>query len=198
MAEPQGIKERLTAKAGPLPVWLWAVVILGAFLAWQHFRGGGDTAVGASTSDQTPVTTGGDASSDVGVAGGGSPASNVNDGLLSQLSGMQSSVDALTAQVQSMPAFSSDAGTAGSGSTIPNDGSMFMDNQGPPGGLPEAGPPGPAGPRGPAGKQAPVVKPPAAKAKAPAKIRYYTLKKNVPLKKGQTLHYTKGRGYYAA
>lgn len=194
MAEPQGIKERLTAKAGPLPVWLWAVVILGAFLAWQHFHKGTDTAApGASTSDQTPVTNGGDASSDVGVAGGGSPASNVNDGLLSQLSGMQSSVDALTAQVQSMPAFSSDIGTAGSGSTIPNDGSSIsLPTQGPPGDT------GATGPRGPAGKQAPVVKPPAAKAKAPAKIRYYTLKKNVPLKKGQTLHYTKGRGYYAA
>jgi hypothetical protein len=33
---------------------------------------------------------------------------------------------------------------------------------------------------------------------APAKITYYTYKKNVPLKAGQTLHYTSNKGYYAA
>lgn len=35
-------------------------------------------------------------------------------------------------------------------------------------------------------------------ASTPKKITYYTYKKNVPLKAGQTLHFTKGKGYYAA
>lgn len=34
--------------------------------------------------------------------------------------------------------------------------------------------------------------------KSKAAVKYYTLKKNVPLKKGQTLHFTHGKGYYAA
>jgi hypothetical protein len=33
---------------------------------------------------------------------------------------------------------------------------------------------------------------------APKKITYYSLKKNVHLKAGQKLHFTKGKGYYAA
>lgn len=38
----------------------------------------------------------------------------------------------------------------------------------------------------------------AAVASAPAHITYQTYKKNVSLKAGQTLHYAKGKGYYAA
>lgn len=32
----------------------------------------------------------------------------------------------------------------------------------------------------------------------PATHKYYTYKKNVPLRAGQTLHFTRGKGYYAA
>ena len=38
----------------------------------------------------------------------------------------------------------------------------------------------------------------AATATAPKKITYYSYKKNVPLKAGQTIHYTAKKGYYAA
>ena len=38
----------------------------------------------------------------------------------------------------------------------------------------------------------------AATVAAPKKITYYTYKKNVPLKAGQTLHFASGKGYYAA
>lgn len=38
----------------------------------------------------------------------------------------------------------------------------------------------------------------AAASVAPSHIRYYTYKKNVPLRAGQTLHFTKSKGYYAS
>lgn len=37
----------------------------------------------------------------------------------------------------------------------------------------------------------------AKKATAPAPKKFYTYKKNVPLKPGQKIHFTKGKGYYA-
>lgn len=57
-------------------------------------------------------------------------------------------------------------------------------------------------------KDKPAPSPPAPKVSEPAKAkttakkaakpRYYTLKKDVPLRKGQTVHFTRGKGYYAA
>jgi hypothetical protein len=57
----------------------------------------------------------------------------------------------------------------------------------------------PTGPGSPVSKTTTASKT-AAKTAAAVKTptRYYTYKKNVPLRKGQTLHFTSGKGYYAA
>lgn len=48
-----GVTGALTRKIGPLPVWMWAVVIGGAGLMWRLTRKGGTTTV-----QQIPVGTG--------------------------------------------------------------------------------------------------------------------------------------------
>jgi hypothetical protein len=119
MPKSPSLGERLTAKAGPLPVWAWAALLLGAFLAYQHFHssassttnagagttGGTDNAdtTGAAPSDLTPISP--DSGLPVGSSGQGGAADNINDTLLSQLSGFQASIDSLTAAVQSQDAF---------------------------------------------------------------------------------------------
>jgi hypothetical protein len=195
------LSQRLTAKAGPLPVWAWAAVLLGAFLAYNHFHssssststsstgaGGSSTGTTDTTTDTTPVTSG-DSSSDTGTGGGGGSASNVNDELLSQLSGFQSSIDSLTAAVQQSD------GTGG----LPGSGNI---DWGIPGGVEIAATPGtiPSSSASPPAAPKPTAKvPPKPAAKVvPKKITYYTLKKNVPIGPGQSLHFTKGKGYYAA
>ena len=193
MAAKRSLETRLTTKLGPLPVWAWAAVILGLYYAYTKLGKSSPAAAPVSaptTTDpnQTPVSA--DTSVPASSGGGGSPSSNLNDTLLSQLSGFQSSIDQLTAAVQTTAAFDN----PGSSGSIP------WGNQpitglipGTPGGTvnPNVSPP-PYASSTPAGqKPAPVVR------KA-APVRYYTYKKNVPLNRGQTLHFTKGKGYYAA
>lgn len=102
-----GLKGRLTAKVGPLPVWAWAAVILGAFLAYQHFHGSGSGAAASTaggSSGGTPSDAGGVAGTDgsgglsasgdtSGGAGNGGPADNLPAYLFPQ--------------IQSQPAFQS-------------------------------------------------------------------------------------------
>ena len=209
MAEPSapepragGIVGRLTAKAGPLPVWAWALVILvGGYLAYRLLgnKAGSssttadttveDTPTPAIDSDTTPV--GGDTGSPPGQSGMGSSADNLSADLYGQLTGLQGSVDALTSAVQLSPAFwPGDESTAGSGSGVPN-------------GTTPATPAKQA-----AAKKAPAK--PAAKAKAPASVRYYTYAPGKAPKNqkgneapgkgpaGTTLRFAKGKGYYYA
>lgn len=105
------LKQTLSAKKGPLPVWVWALLVtVGGYLAYRRYTASSSgvsstaqTPTGSVSSDTTPVTV--DDSGSPPAAGGGSAASNVNDTLLSQLSGFQSSIDQLTAEVQQTPAF---------------------------------------------------------------------------------------------
>lgn len=191
----RSLGQRLTGKVGPLPAWAWAALILGAFLLYTRLHSSssssGDATAPASTSssDQTPVT--GDTSGSPPASGGGDPASNVNDGLLSQLSGFGSSIDALTAAVQSSPAF-----VDGSNSGGANYGG------GPIISLPNM--PAPAVGSAVAAKPTPKIASPSAPVKyytyAPGKAPKGQAKNTAPAKApaGKTLHFTKGKGYYYA
>lgn len=189
------LERTLKEKKGPLPVWAWALIVaVGAFLAYRRYAGSAtspassttSTPTGSAVSDQTPVTSGDTGSPP--ASGQGSAADNVNDTLLSQLSGLGSSVDALTAAVQTTPAFSG-AGGDFSGSS----GAMVYDY--PP--ISDTGSTSTGNGAVPATSTTPAVTHPAAKV-ASTPTRYYTYKKNVPLAKGQALHFTTGKGYYAA
>ena len=59
--------ERLGRKLGPLPVYAWAIIAVGAFLLWRHYKGNAATgSAGAAPTGTNPVPFG-DASS---VGGG--------------------------------------------------------------------------------------------------------------------------------
>lgn len=197
----RSIGARLTAKAGPLPVWAWAAMILvGGYLVYRLRGGGSSTATTAATSSDTssagsvdtsstPVGSG-DVSSDTGSAGAGGAASNVNDSLLSQLSGFQSSIDALTAAVQTTPGYSQP--------------DMAYPSPGFPGAPLQTSTPSPAA------KVAAPAPRPSATPRAPAKIHYYTYapgraprneKRNEAPAHGPAgtrLHFARGKGYYYA
>ena len=195
--------DRATAKVGPLPVWAWALVLLvGGYLVYR-FTGIGSSSSSSSSSSPPPDTgatstdpasaldttpIGGD-SGNPPASGQGGAADNLSGDLYSYLTGIQGSVDSLTAAVQMAPGFW-DTSSSGSGSVVPNSGA----------GAPTAPTRAPV-------KAAPK---PAPKPAAPAHVRYYTY---APGKapKGQTanqapakgpagtvLRFAKGKGYYYA
>lgn len=85
--------ERLTAKAGPLPVWGWAVLAVGGYFLYQHFKG---SSASTSTSG-TPASASTDTGAVSGTSGQGNAADNVNSNLLAALlQESQSAQDALT------------------------------------------------------------------------------------------------------
>jgi hypothetical protein len=130
---------------------------------------------------------------DNGVAGGGLPGSTVNtfdpstaNDLLAGLASHTGAEQALTEQtagltdaigslVFSMPS------SAGSGSSAAGNGNVS---------------PVTNTPTKPVAAKASPAKAPAKKVTTVAPIHYYTYKKDVPLKKGQTLHFATGKGYY--
>lgn len=93
-----GLGQRLTAKVGPLPVWGWAVAILGAYLLYTRLHPAAAAATSSTNSTATPDTSG-DSASQVPSSGQGSAADNMNGLLLDQLSANTSSLDALTSQL---------------------------------------------------------------------------------------------------
>lgn len=119
VAKPKGspgrsLGARLGRKVGPLPVWAWAAVILGAYLLYSRLHpgaatSGGTTALTASTDPGS--TTGGDTSGGVGSAGTDLSAitaqlganqdaqNQAQDAQSQALGALGSSVDALTWQI---------------------------------------------------------------------------------------------------
>ncbi len=187
-----GIVGRVTAKVGPLPVWAWALVILvGGYLGYKLLA---PKDTGAASPTETPAPSpavdpdltpvGIDTGSPPASGGGGGAADNLSADLYGQLTGLQGSVDNLSALVQMSPAFWPSDGSSGSGSQVTNG----------------------TTPASPAAKVAAPVAKPAAKPAAPA--RYYTYAPGkapagrkadqAPAKgpAGTTLHYKAGKGYY--
>lgn len=94
MPKTPDLKTRLTAKVGPLPVYAWAVIAVGGFYLWNHYRStssqnasvtpqGSDTA-GMVSGDTGAGAGGGSSSGDNGAAGSGSGYNGTSD-LLTQL-----------------------------------------------------------------------------------------------------------------
>lgn len=101
MPAKPSLEARLTRKVGPLPVWGWAAVILGAFLIYTRLS----AKAGAASTDATGITSndGTTGSAQVPASGSGSPADNVSSALLDQLDVNTSALDALTSQILSIP-----------------------------------------------------------------------------------------------
>ncbi len=197
-----GVGARLTAKVGPLPVWAWALgLLVGGYLLYRVVSAGGSsstTSSGATTDSQqttdTAAQTGGDSGYPSATSGQGTSADNLNGELLSQLSGFQTSVDYLTAAIQTSPAFWPGSGDAGSGAYVANDGTGTQ-----PTAAPAAKPPA-----------KPTAKRPAPAAGAKPTVRYYTYAPGKAPKgkaaqaapargpAGTKLRFTRGKGYYYA
>lgn len=140
---------RLQAKVGPLPVWGWAVVILGA--AFLYLR------VARKSSASTPITSS-DASgaNNPPASGQGTPADQTTQDLLSQLLAGQ---DALLASLQSTTGRGAAGGDAGSSVAAASVASAAAPNN---------APPSAAAPDGPAA--APVLVPPSGAPGTPAYV----------------------------
>lgn len=90
----RSLQARLTGKVGPLPVWAWAALILGAYLLYTHLH----PSTVATSADATPVGTGDDSAAQQPGGGAGNAAGNLNDALLAAAG--VTAADPLTAQVQ--------------------------------------------------------------------------------------------------
>lgn len=100
------IAARLSRKVGPLPVWAWAAVILGAYFLYTRLHGGSSSSSAASNSTPatpTDTTSGSDSGAQVPVGGGGSPVDNSSANLLSAIGANQAALDQLTSQILSQP-----------------------------------------------------------------------------------------------
>lgn len=95
----RSLETRLTAKVGPLPVWAWAALILGAALLYLHLNPSS-----AAAADATPVSADTGSAAQQPAGGGGNAAGNLNDGLL-DAAGVDTT-DPLTFQVQQTDASS--------------------------------------------------------------------------------------------
>lgn len=85
----------LTRKAGPLPVWVWAALVLVAGYVYLHRA---PAAQGGAQLPYTPASTGSTAQSP--ASGQGSPVDNGNSDLLDALGNNLASSDALLAALQ--------------------------------------------------------------------------------------------------
>lgn len=94
---------RLTRKAGPLPVWAWAAVILGAYFLYTRLSSSGSSSASTDTTAVTSTDSTGDSGAQVPASGGGSAADNVSGDLLDGLNANTASLDALTSQILSQP-----------------------------------------------------------------------------------------------
>lgn len=199
----RGIGARLTAKVGPLPVWAWALGLLIVGYLVYRFSGAGSssnttsstdsstTAFDAGTNDGATTPAGAGDTGSPPASGQGGAADNLSGDLFGQLTGLQGSVDSLTALVQATPAFY-DPSNAGAGSDVPLNGQ----------------PQQPASTASSSTTKAPAK--PTATTSAPAHIRYFTYAPGKAPKSrkgdeapargpaGTTLHFARGKGYYYA
>lgn len=104
-SDRKSIGARLTAKVGPLPVWGWAAVILGAYLLYTRVSSSSGSG-GPAATDATGVTANdgtADSGAQVPASGGGTPADNVSAQVADALNVNSGVLDALTSQILSMP-----------------------------------------------------------------------------------------------
>lgn len=182
-----------------LPLYVWLGVAAGGLLLGIYLRRKGSSSGTGAAATSYPISLPPSVSSDPGsidngVAGGGLPKPSVNtydpstvNDLLAGLSYHDGTTAALTEQTRGLTdaigslVFSmgssggSGASAAGNGNTSPVTNTPTKPKSQP---------------------KPPTKKPAAAKPTAVVPIHYFTYKKDVPLKKGQTLHFSAGKGYY--
>jgi hypothetical protein len=193
----------LGRKLGPLPLWAWLAggLVLG-YIGWRYLTGSSGSAGPAqqtqTTAAQTPVS----ATGNLPTAGSPADTGQTTSDLVSALGGQQANLlQAFEAQNQDVLALAQSQIAAAQQSPQISPSSTSETQQvasQQPGGAnvpiitfvsPQA--------------LAPVSSQPAAATTVkpkpqPVVSQYYTYKRDVPLKSGQTVHYTPGRGYYAA
>jgi hypothetical protein len=98
----RGLVNRLTAKVGPLPVWVWAAVILGAYLLYSRL-GAQSTATTSPDAASASTPDGTTGAAQVPASGQGGAADNLSSSLLDSIGADTASIDALTSQILSMP-----------------------------------------------------------------------------------------------
>lgn len=94
-ASNRSLQARFTRKVGPLPVWGWAAVILGAYLLYSRLH----PAKVETTAVPTDGTAG-DGTAQQPASGQGSAADNWSGDLLDALGANSAAIDALTLQLQ--------------------------------------------------------------------------------------------------
>lgn len=181
-----------------MPVWL--VIVLGVVLLYVVYRlfvsGSGGTAGTTSVAQENTPSTNDQPASTGAVTTAGSPGDTgqSTSDLLTALGGQQSNLlDALATQESDVVGLAQSQLTAaqqqGLSPSTTTQTQPLLTSQ-------------------PGGSFAPIISYASPTAVAPTQTakpavvssptHYYTFKNQVPLKQGQTLHYTKGRGYYAA
>lgn len=216
----------LTRKVGPLPVYAYLVVAVAAFLVLRGRSTAAKASTLNATPVPVSTSASGDDSGAAGGGGsGGGPDTSMPLDLLSKLFSSQTgTIDTLTqALVQQQTAQPAATQTApGQDATIPTaaQASGVTVVGATPEGYPLYQSPNPANPptvdpgfdlvssaattsggatpwldMATPATQPHVSTPTVAK---PAAVHYYTYKSEVPLQGGQTLHFTSGKGYYAA
>lgn len=204
-APPRG-GNALTRKLGPLPVWAWTAIGLAVgYVVYKHFTGqsgsGGqaqETQTVAAASPASSLGAAPSAGTSTDTATGASSSTDFSD-IVDALGGQQAALfGAIEQSNQDVISLAAQQISYAQANT--NMGSFQTQTQ-------------PAAATQPGGSNAPIMAyvapsvatstaPPAATVKvatkAPAPTRFYTYKRDVPLGPNQTVHFTTGRGYYAA
>ena len=185
-------------KLGPLRTWHWFVLVLALGAAYVLYK---RRKAGSGTSSTTPSTSTGSQSdyvpaspspTDAALAGqpsqNSAPAASLSPDVLDALTQTFGAGSPLVSGLEDLATATSTASPSGYTAAT----GVF------PGAPLQTVTPTPGALTGGVTPTTTVAKAPPAPAPKPKAITYYTYKKNVPLKKGETLHFAKGKGYYAA
>jgi hypothetical protein len=191
------VKGALGRKFVGLPLWAWGAVVLVLGAGYYIYRRRASSTSGTSGAGTSNEPAGSDyvpSSSPVDAAQAGQPSTNSAPGaslspdVLTSLLGPDSAlVTALDQLVGAQPAPEYNPPPPSTGGVTPVPITISVATPGATHGLV----PTTTAAAHPASPAKPAIK------SAPAKVTYFTYKKDVKLKSGQTLGYTAGKGYYA-
>ncbi len=191
----------LTRKVGPLPVWAWALIVaVVGYVVYKRFAQTGSSGATVPVGASQPAT---DSSGSLGLTTtAGSPADTgqTTSDLVSALGGQQASLlSALEAQSQDVLALAQSQINAvqtqtslGSFQTETQPVATTIPGTGNAPAISYVNPTVANTTSTPTGAIATVT------SAVTKPLRYYTYRAQVPLAHGQSIHFTSGRGYYAA
>jgi len=204
-AQSSGLKR----KVGPLPLYGWVLLAVGVVGYFVFFRGSKSStgvAVSSLPGAATSATDYGQSTGDIPSAGSPGASDSATSDLVSALGAENSNLLSALVQTQSNVVALAQAQGQNllASQTLPNDTTIGATVQAQPGGsnaptvqyvFPNV-----------TGSISSTATKAAAKTssagstakKAVTPVKYFTYKRDVPLKAGQTVHFTSGKGYYAA